>query len=133
MAGNNLALTLSFQEKIKERIRESMGDLISDEDLESIVRAGIDDVFFTTRFVDDGRYNKKEIPPLINTMVAELLTERMNMIIREWLKEHEEEVLELVNQVVADGAANAMMRGFNFLLENTMNNMVHDIGRNLRR
>ena len=38
-----------------------MGDLISDEDLESIVRAGIDDVFFTTRFVDDGRYNKKEM------------------------------------------------------------------------
>ena len=55
---NQLAPAKTFQERIADRIRESIGDLITDEDLAEMVTRGIDDVFFKP-----GKYPRWPIPP----------------------------------------------------------------------
>ena len=62
---NEIATTKSFQDRMKDKIREGIGDLLTDDDLKVLIDKGIDDVFFTTRYTGES-YNRKEHPPLIH-------------------------------------------------------------------
>ena len=49
------------------------------------------------------------------------------------VKRNEQLVLESVQKVIEEGAANAMMRGLNMWLENSMSSMMHNVSQELQR
>ena len=122
----------SFQERLKDRIRESIGELMSDEDLYKLVERGVEDVFFSPRTVKTGHGgypNTKELPPLINEVVQECLNDRMNKAVAEWLASHETEVSQAVSDCVRDGAGAALLRGITSAFRNEMSNLEMNIQR----
>ena len=124
--------TKTFQERVRDRIRETIGDLITDDDLMEIVQKGIDEVFFQTRTVQESAYNRKEIPPLIHEIVKEVLQDRMTLAVDGWLKTHEAEVVEAVKAVVQEGAGQAFIAALGSLLSNSMFQLQSDIQSKLR-
>ena len=117
---NAIVQAKTFEERMRDRIRESIGELMSDEDLQKIVQRGIDEVFFKTRYVEDGRYNKREIPPLIHSVVKEVLSDRMKDAVEAWLQTHEADVRDAVAHVVEEGAGTAMIKALNNHMEHSM-------------
>ena len=117
----------TFEERMRDRIRESIGELMSDEDLQKIVEQGIDEVFFKTRYVEDGRYNKREIPPLIHSVVKEVLNDRMKDAVEAWLQTHESNVRVAVAHVVEEGAGRAMVKALNGYMADSMIRLESDI------
>ena len=112
--------TKTFEERMRDRIRDSIGELMSDEDLQKIVQRGIDEVFFKTHYVDDGRYQKREIPPLIHSVVKEVLSDRMKDAVEAWLQTHEADVRDAVAHVVEEGAGQAMVKALNGYMADSM-------------
>ena len=128
-----IAQAKTFEERMRDRIRESIGELMSDEDLQKIVERGIDEVFFKTRYVEEGRYNKREIPPLIHSVVKEVLNDRMKDAVETWLQTHESDVRVAVAHVVEEGAGRAMVKALNGYMADSMIRLESDIIGKLQR
>jgi hypothetical protein len=101
---NQVAMTDSFQEKIFARIRESVGDLMTDEDLRKLVDAAMQKAFFTEVTVQGNYYNSSRVePPHLVQLVRELLKERVTAAVDLWLKEHPEEVTKAIKESIEKG------------------------------
>ena len=129
-----LATTQTFQERLKERIRDSIGELITDEDLQGMIERGVEEVFFKPRYRKVKRNFstiEEEMPPLIHEMVTELLTEQMNAAIREWLVEHAEEVNQVFATVAREGAGDAVLVGLTRALQPDFQALQHAVEQRL--
>lgn len=54
---------VSFEQRMKDRIRESIGELISDEELQKMVHRGVEEVFFKpgTKKINPGSWQEKTV------------------------------------------------------------------------
>ena len=116
------APTQSFEERLKDRIKNDMGELLTDTELSAIVRKGVDKILWERRFqkaanrYEDDTYKQ----PLIEDILSDLLEPRIVDAIKEYIKTHEDEVNELINRVVKEGASKALLRGIDMLLKSEM-------------
>jgi hypothetical protein len=121
----------TFEQRMKERIRDSIGDLISDEDLTKMVDRSLEEVFFKPRPNPKyaSYYNAGEpatIPPLLHELVKEVMVANVQAAVREWIGSNQEEVNAIIQKVVQEGigsaALGAMNSMFNHQLMNLQNN-----------
>ena len=105
-----VAPTKDFRERMLDRIRDDIGDLITDDELKTMIEAGIKKAMFETRYVDEGGYSsrKKEVPSLVDAAVQQFLKERMDAAVRQWLEMHPEELQAAVDKAIANGVAGAL-------------------------
>jgi hypothetical protein len=130
---NEIQTNETFEEKLKTRIRESIGDLLSDDDLKKIIDRGLEEVFFTEKVTITGHYsnNKQITPPLIHQMIKELLQPNVDEIIKQYIHEHETEVNEIIHNTVQEGIGTCLVKAMNsmfqhqmFTLENNIRNQI---------
>ena len=81
---NEVSKPKTLQERVTSRLQESIGDIITDEDLKPIVERGIHDVFFEEKEVRDswGKITETR-PALIHKVVKDLLAERVRQAIEQ--------------------------------------------------
>lgn len=103
----------TFEEKMKDRIRESIGELITDEDLSKLVHKSVDEVFFKPTKIQHGVYHDEEGPSLLNGLIGELLTGQVREAVNQYIKEHPDEVIKAVKEVLSRGMANALLSALN--------------------
>ena len=89
---NALVEKKTFQEKMADRMREGIGDLMSDEEIKKLVERGIEEVYFTSyTTMGRDRYSGRDrtirheaiIPTLAKEIYKDIVTEKA----REYLKE----------------------------------------------
>ena len=114
---NEITQQKSFQEKMQERIRESIGDLITDEELSKLIKTAVEDVFFNPHQVKTldrwGSTTYKEIPPMLPEIVKDLLHDRVSECMKTWLEEHHEEVSKQLDATLREGLLQVVVRWFN--------------------
>lgn len=101
-----------FENKVMARIRESVGELITEDELKQIVSEGIRKLFFDPRIEHDG-WRKIEHPPLIVHVVKELLREEVEKAVETFVKENSEEIIAKVRDVVQEGIGEALIQALN--------------------
>lgn len=104
-----LEKTRSFEERMKERIRESIGELLTDKELATMIHRSMEEIFFAERTVQDGYYGHTKIPPLIHTIVRELVDARVKGSVESWLSSHPEEITSRIESALQGGAGVAVM------------------------
>ena len=102
-----IATTKSFQDRMFERIRDQMGDLMTNDDLKKIVEAAMQKAFFEER-VDRSSYNPVTHPSLFVVMLQNLLKEQMKDAVQQWLADHSEEVSKAINETLSKGITKIM-------------------------
>ena len=119
---NEIQTNETFEEKLKTRIRESIGDLLSDDDLKKIIDRGLEEVFFTEKVINSGHYsnNKQITPPLIHQMIKELLQPNVDEIIKQYIYEHESEINEIIHNTVQEGIGTCLVKAINSMFQNQM-------------
>ena len=106
---NAIVENKTFEERMKARIKDSMGDLITDEDLTTLVNQGVHDVFFKKTRIKKGYNDFEDGPALIESIVKELLEEKIRIFAQQYVALHEKEVLESVDKVAKEGAGAAIL------------------------
>lgn len=110
---NEVAKPTSFEEKMRERIRESLGDLISDEELTKLIKKGIEEAFLAPVPVKN-QYGQRQYdgPPFIVQVVKELMTAQVQACVKQWFFEHPEECKKIIADVLQRGLGQAVLSAF---------------------
>ncbi len=109
---NEIAKPETFEEKMKERIRESIGELMTDEDLSKIVHRAVDEIFFQKKAVNDG-WKTVYKDPLIHEILKDVLTNQVKESVENYIKTHNDEINKIVNRVVEDGIGFTFLKALN--------------------
>jgi hypothetical protein len=99
---NEIETTKTFQERMFERIREQMGELLSEDDLKSIVSSAIQKAFFEPTERQNG-YHAEKIEPVFITLIRKEMEPKITIAIRDWLTTHPEEVAKAIDDTIAKG------------------------------
>lgn len=121
---DEIVVAQTFEQKMKTKIRDSIGDLISEEELSKMVTRSMEEIFFTVRKnPKKDYYNSREpdtLPPLIHEIVQQCLQPAVNSAVNDYVKSHNEEVLQEINKVVTAGVGNAVVTAMNMQFQNQL-------------
>lgn len=106
---NAVTASKTFEQRMFEKVRESIGDLMTEEDLKKIVEKAMQKAFFEDR-VDNSGYHTKTIPAVFVMMMQEEMRNRVDSALKIWLVEHSAEVQALLQEVVDKGIMEALTR-----------------------
>ena len=112
----------TFEEKMKARIKDSIGDLISDEDLGKMVTRSVEEVFFAPSKVKVNNWSSeiKDGPSFMHKLMTELLTEQVKKEIQVWIDAHPNEIKELIDGIVKAGLGMAMLNAIDMKFQNQL-------------
>lgn len=120
MSNTNIQTNQTFEEKLRNKIRESIGDLITDEDLSKIVEKGIHETFFKAK-IDPSRYgNTVYKDPFIVDILKELLQKEVNEQVNNWLENNPDKIKESMDKVIREGIGNAVLNALNSKFQNEL-------------
>ena len=90
---SEIAPLQSFEEKIKERLKRDIGDLIPDEMLTTLIEKSINQIFHEPRIKkNDWGSVLESKPSWFQETVENLLQKEVNRLIRDYIKDHEEDI-----------------------------------------
>ena len=98
----DIAKKETFEQKMKARIIDSIGDLMPDEELQKIIAKAINEAFFEKIVIQDG-YHKKEKEPWIYDVVRDLLKDHMKQQVELYMVEHRDKILGDINEIIKNG------------------------------
>jgi len=101
--GNELKMTDTFQERMFERIKDSIGELLSDADLKKLVDAALNKAFFEPRVSKDHWGGPTIKEPLIIEKVRDLMNPLVGQVLSKWREEHSEEIKKAIDETIAKG------------------------------
>lgn len=120
----------TFEEKMMSRIRDSIGDLISDEELAKLVERGIEENFFKSKTNPKwaNAYNNsvrdsipQYLPSLMETIVTQRVSEKVEELVKiyvdKWVLENADKVEEIVKQMVENGAGQLLIKQLNQMFQ----------------
>lgn len=95
---------MAFEEKVKERIRDSIGDLMPDEVLVDILRRAIEEQFFEQTLTEDRWGSKHYQEPWLLKEVGTLLNAKLKGMLQNVLEEREAEIGAAVAKTIEEQA-----------------------------
>ncbi len=102
---NELSTNLTFEEKLKGRIRDSIGELMSDEDLKRIIERGIDDALFKTRQVQTNYGGTSTRPSLVEEAINQHFSSEVRAAVDVWIKANPEKLQQALDNSIKLGMA----------------------------
>lgn len=95
--------TQAFQERMFARMRDSMGDLMTDDDLKALLERAVEEAFFKPRTVPDGHYGTKQVEPLFICMIRDEVKAQVAGVVSTWVRENPDKVNEALDKVIQAG------------------------------
>ena len=117
---NAIVENKSFEEKMKERIKDSIGDLISDEELKKLLDAAMYDVFFKPSKIKINSYDYKDGPSFLQEIVKELMEEKVRDEIKNYINDHKDDVNKIISDVVQEGVGMSFVKSLQNIFRNDL-------------
>lgn len=109
---NQISTSTTFQEKMFERIREQMGDLLTDDDLKVLVEKAVNDAFFKPVVVNPGTYHERKEPPYFVQLVKDLLRNEVSNQLAQFIKDNPEIVNNSIQEALGGGVTKLLVQYF---------------------
>ena len=90
------------------RIRESIGDLMTDEDLKKILEKGVEKALFTSSVRGDS-WRQETVPCLVDRVVSKHLNSRMAEAVDTWITDNPDKLQRAVENAIKAGVAKCLM------------------------
>ena len=115
----------TFEEKMKERIKDSIGGLISDEDLSKLVKKGIEDAFFSKKIKVKRYYSDKDEyePIYMESVIKDILGEKIKDISNKYLNENADKLNAMYMEAIKDGFIKMMVAHFDNKINTSLSNI----------
>jgi YesN/AraC family two-component response regulator len=110
----DLTNATTFQERMFERVRESLSELLTAEEAKALVEKAIEQSLFQQEMLYDS-YKSRQIgvkPSRFEALVKEAVEPAIKTAVTEWLAEHHEEVKASIQGVVEQGIASTVVKVF---------------------
>ena len=110
----SLATASTFQERMFERVRESLSELLTPEEAKALVEKAIEQSLFKAKLVPARTYHEKDRyePSRFEELVKEAVEPVIKSEVEKWLTEHHEEVKASIQEIVERGIASNVVKVF---------------------
>jgi hypothetical protein len=105
--GNEIETSKAFQERVFEKIRADIGNLMTDAELKSLLDQAMRRAFFEPVKVRDG-YRDYDKEPVFVVMVRDLMRDRVKAAVDVWMEENKELVSSKIGEALKAGIAEAV-------------------------
>lgn len=131
MSNTEVTQPRSLQDRVGDRIRDQIGDLMTDEDLKTLVDRALNEAFFTKRPIPKKNYHdeQKFDDAFAVAHVHKLLEGRVEAACKAWLSDHKDELGAHIDNAIAAGFSRLMLAW----LDNKVNTALFEFGNNLRQ
>lgn len=99
---NSMNVSPDLQQKVLERIKSQIGDLLTQEDIKMLTEKALEDAFFKPIVTKDG-WSEHTKPPLIVTMVGEILAKSTGTVVDAWFIQNEGKFKQYVEEAMGKG------------------------------
>lgn len=91
-------------ERIYDRVKDQLGDMVTDDDLRPLIDRAMQDAFFTPRIKKD-IYDRivEHKPPYLVEMIGQAINARVQERVDEWFTTHPEVAAQAIEAVIAKG------------------------------
>ena len=120
----------TLEEKLKDRVRESIGELLSDEDLSKIIEKGIHETFFKERSHHIG-YRTEYKEPLITEVIEDVLKSQVSQMVANYMANNKE-LSEHIAKIFQERLGDAIIQGVIKFFFNEISNFKFAIADKLR-
>jgi translation elongation factor EF-G len=130
MGETQVEKTQTFEEKMKARIKDGIGDLLSDDEVKKLIDRGMEEVFMKDQIIRDtqGYSSRDKIKPcLLHEIVKEMMQPAVNEAVKAYILEHPEEVQAAVTKVIEDGMGKAVLSGINNFFSSSLFNFQNQV------
>ena len=132
MSSKPLTPQQNFEERVKDKLRDAIPDLITDDEIQAMVTKSLEDLFFKKRIVPGpGWNNDKEIPPLLHEITAELLGPAVDKAVKEYIESNKEAVNKAIEEAMGLGMGKALMQAVTFYFSGELSNLKYNIDQRL--
>ena len=114
---SNIAEAKNFQERMFERIREQMGDLLSEEELKKIVDTSIHKAFFEQTVTADGYGRTTTSDPHFVKLMRSLMEDNIKAMMEAWIAENQEVFDKAIQDAIAQGMYGLVQRHFEAMVK----------------
>ena len=131
---NDVTVKQTFEERMSERIKEQIGDMIEPEDLKKLITQGIQKAFFEPQVTSRdsyGRVESREAPIL--TLIRDEMKLRVALAVGEYLNEHSAELEVTIKEVVQQGIGVALLSAVNAKFQSDLFNLQQNFINTLSR
>jgi len=111
----------SFEDRMLDRIRDSIGELMTDDELKKIIERGVDKVFFEPLELRDG-YSSHQEKPLIHGILTEILKPQVQAAVNVYMKENKDKLAETIEEIIKRGMGAALMDAITWQFQNDLQN-----------
>ena len=126
---NEIESVKTFQQKISDKIKESIGDLITDEDLKPLIEKSIEQLLLDERIVPRGgsAYGHDTLPPLLHEIIEPLLKSQISKLVNIHLADHPEIFTDLIQTMIKDGFLKTMINHLEMKLQIPLMNFQREV------
>lgn len=129
-----IATTQTFQDRMFEKIRDSIGDLMTEEDLKKLVDAALHKAFFEERVTKGQYWNSPEErkPPVLIERFVEFFQPMIDKAVAQYIEDHKDEFKKIIQDNLDKGFAYCVTRSINSLMEQPLSNLAFQFEERLR-
>jgi hypothetical protein len=111
MTSSSLTENKAFAERIFDRIKDGLGDLMTDDELKVLLDRAVNEAFFKPRLEPIDRWSSvtKEIPSHFVTMTRELMDKQVQQQVNDYFEAHADEIKQKVADVLQQGIGAAVL------------------------
>ncbi len=124
---DEIVQTKTFEERMRDRIKEDIGDLITDEELSAMVKKCVNDIFFEGRTVPNGVYNTKEVPSFFEAEVKRLMEPLVKKEVRRCVINNKELITKATKEVFEQGVGTLFVKALNDMFQNDLMSLQQNI------
>jgi hypothetical protein len=117
----------AFAERIFDRIKDGLGDLMTDGELKVLLDRAVNEAFFTERTVPDGHYGTKKVPAHFVEMTRELLKAQVQEQVNAYFEANHEEIKEKVAEVLQQGIGQAVLKAIEAQFSGPLFSLQHQL------
>jgi len=137
MTATKIEKQKTVQERVSEKIIESIGDLITEEDLKPLVDKAIDDMLLKPRIIEGagtgyGGREPKHQPPLLHELLNDAINPIVRGAVKNWIAENNDEVLAEVRKTLDKGLLFAVMHAMESIFSQDMYQMQNNLEMKIR-
>jgi len=127
----SIASATTFQERMFERVRESLSELLTPEEAKALVEKAIEESLFKRELIRGNSYHTPDRyePSRFEQLVKEATEPMVKAAIADWLAEHQEEVKASIQSVVEMGIASTVVKVF----QQEMRQPMYELGEKLNQ
>lgn len=109
----DITTTKDFQTSMFERIRDQMGDLLTEEDMRRLIEQAVQKAFFEERIERKIYGSDVRHPAAFVEMVRDASKPMIQAAVDKWVAENKDKLAEKIDAIVRDGVAGVLVSHIN--------------------